>query len=56
MHVRDIALPSGVSVVLGGRENPAVITVSVPAAAEEVAPAAAAPAKKGAEKKAPAKK
>jgi large subunit ribosomal protein L25 len=56
VHVRDIALPSGVSVVLGGRENPAVITVTVPAAAEEAAPAAAAPAKKGAEKKAPAKK
>jgi len=46
VHVRDIPLPEGVKAVLGGRENPAVITVTVPAAPEET-PAAAAPAKKG---------
>jgi large subunit ribosomal protein L25 len=49
VHVRDIPLPEGVKAVLGGRENPAVITVTVPPAAEE-APAAAAPAKKGGKK------
>lgn len=48
VHVRDIPLPEGVKAVLGGRENPAVITVTVPAAPEETpAAAAAAPAKKG---------
>ncbi len=48
VHVRDIALPAGVSAVLRARENPVVITVTVPpGAAEESAPAAAAPAKKG---------
>jgi len=46
VHVRDIPLPAGVKAVLGGRENPAVITVTVPPAPEET-PAAAAPAKKG---------
>jgi len=55
VHVRDIPLPAGVKAVLGGRENPAVSTVTVPAAPEETPAAAAAPAKKG-EKKAPAKK
>ena len=46
----------GVSGVPRRREQPEVITGAVPAAAEGVAPAAAAPAKKGAEKKVPAKK
>jgi len=47
VHVRDIPMPAGVKAVLGGRENPAVITVTVPAAPEETPAAAAAPAKKG---------
>jgi large subunit ribosomal protein L25 len=47
VHVRDIPLPAGVKAMLGGRENPAVITVTVPAAPEETAAPAAAPAKKG---------
>lgn len=50
VHVRDIPLPEGVKAVLGGRENPAVITVTVPAAPEETAAPAAAPAKKGGKK------
>lgn len=51
VHVRDIPLPEGVKAVLGGRENPAVITVTVPPAPEETpAAAAAAPAKKGGKK------
>ena len=50
VHVRDIALPAGVKAVLGGRENPAVITVTVPAAPEETPAPAAAPAKKGGKK------
>ena len=44
VHVRDIPLPAGVAAVLGKKENPAVITVSVPAAVEEAPVAAAAPA------------
>jgi large subunit ribosomal protein L25 len=50
VHVRDIPLPEGVKAVLGGRENPAVITVTVPAAPEETPAPAAAPAKKGGKK------
>ena len=50
VHVRDIPLPAGVKAMLGGRENPAVITVTVPAAPEETAAPAAAPAKKGGKK------
>ncbi len=55
VHVRDIALPAGVTAVLGKKENPAVITVTVPAGAADepaAAPAAApAPAAKKPEKK-----
>jgi large subunit ribosomal protein L25 len=51
LHIRDIALPPGVSAVLRNRANPVVITVTVPpGAAEEPAAAAAAPAKKGGKK------
>ena len=47
VHVLDIPMPEGVKPVLRARENPAVVTVTVPAAEEEAAPApAAAPAKK----------
>ena len=44
----DIAMPAGVQPALRGKENPVVVTVSVPAAEEEKPAAApAAPAKKG---------
>lgn len=48
VHVADIAMPAGVQPALRGKENPVVVTVSVPAAEEEKPAAApAAPAKKG---------
>lgn len=41
VHLRDIPLPEGVTLLLRAGENPAVINVTVPAAAvEEAAPAA----------------
>ncbi len=40
VHVRDIPMPEGVSAVLREGENPAVISVTVPAAAAEEAEAA----------------
>ena len=48
VHMLDIPMPEGVKPVLRVRENPVVVTVTVPAAEEEAAPAAAAaaPAKK----------
>ena len=56
VHLNDIAMPDGVAAALKGKENPVVVTVTVPSAAEEEpaaaapaaapAPAAAAPAKK----------
>lgn len=46
VHVRDIPMPEGVSAVLREGENPAVISVTVPAAAAEEAEPAAAPAGK----------
>ena len=57
IHASDIKLPDGVSLVRRGKENPVLVTVTVPAGAQEEAPAAAAaapaaPAKGGA--KAPA--
>jgi large subunit ribosomal protein L25 len=56
IHVLDLKLPAGVSAALRGKENPVVVTVSMPSVqAEEVAPtqepaaaAAAAPAAAGA--------
>jgi large subunit ribosomal protein L25 len=48
VHASDLQLPAGVSVVRRGKENPVIITVTVPAAEEPKAEAAAA--------KAPAKK
>ena len=57
LHVSDLVLPAGVTALTGKRENPVIVTVAIPAAAEEApaataaaAPAAAAPEKK-AEKK-----
>ncbi|MEN9315177.1 MAG: hypothetical protein RIS35_1570, partial [Pseudomonadota bacterium] len=50
VHVLDIPMPEGVAPVLRVRENPAVVTVTVPVVEEEAAPAAAAPAKKGKKK------
>lgn len=47
LHVRDIAFPEGVKPVLRGRENPVIVTVSIQAA-EEAPAAAAAPAAKAA--------
>ncbi len=45
LHVSDLKLPEGVSVVRKGKEDPVVVTVSVPSAQqEEAAPAAEAPA------------
>ncbi len=49
IHVRDLALPQGVELVLRGQENPPVATAQVPKAAveEEEAAAAAAAAAEG---------
>lgn len=47
LHVSDIALPKGVTVVAHGKENPVVVSVVMVASVEEAAPeeaAAAAPA------------
>jgi large subunit ribosomal protein L25 len=56
IHVREIPMPEGVSIVLRGTENPVVVTVTVPgAAAEEEAAPAAAPAAAAAPAKAAAK-
>ena len=47
VHLNDVKLPNGVTVVLHGKENPVLVAASVPGAAEEepaAAPAAAAPA------------
>jgi len=46
VHIGDIAMPEGVTAVLRSKENPAIVTVTVPIVEEEK-PAAAAPAKKG---------
>jgi large subunit ribosomal protein L25 len=48
LHVDDLKLPGGVKVVLRGKKNPVIASVSAPKAEEEVAPApapVAAPAK-----------
>lgn len=44
VHLSDLAFPQGVSPVLPAGENPVVVTVTVPGAAEEEAETAAAPA------------
>ena len=46
VHIGDIPMPEGVTAVLRSKENPAIVTVTVPVVEEEK-PAAAAPAKKG---------
>ena len=60
LHVRDIQFPAGVSPVLRAKENPVVVTVTIPgaeeapaaaAAAAPAAPAKGAPAAKPAAKK-----
>jgi large subunit ribosomal protein L25 len=52
LHVRDIHFPEGVTPVLRAKENPVLVTVTLPIA-EEIAPAetAAKPAAKGKGKK-----
>ena len=40
LHVSDLKLPEGVSLASQGGENPAIVTVTVPPAAEEAEPAA----------------
>jgi large subunit ribosomal protein L25 len=52
LHLADITLPKGVKAITHGKKNPVLVSVVAPAA-EEVAPAAAAPA---ADPKAKAKK
>ncbi len=49
VHIGDIPMPEGVTAVLRAKENPAIVTVTVPVVEEEkpAAAAAAAPAKKG---------
>ena len=45
LHVKDVALPKGVTAVTRGKENPVLVSVVAPAAeAAEAAPADAAPA------------
>ena len=59
VHLLDVTLPPGVTNALKGKENPVLVTVTVPTGAEEeatpaataAAPAAKAPAAKKAEKK-----
>ena len=41
IHVRDLAMPKGVEVMLKGKENPAVVTAQIPRVVEEVVDAAA---------------
>ncbi len=43
VHLNDVKLPKGVTVVLHGKDNPVLVTASMPGAIEEE-PAAAAPA------------
>lgn len=48
LHVKDVALPKGVTAVTRGKENPVLVSVVAPAAeAAEAAPADAAPAAAG---------
>ncbi len=54
LHIRDIQFPAGVSPVLRAKENPVVVTVTIPGAEEAPADAAGAPA--AAAKGAPAAK
>jgi large subunit ribosomal protein L25 len=52
LHVNDLQLGEGVKVVTHGKPNPAIVSVTVPAAEEEVvAPVVVAPAGKGAKPK-----
>ncbi|TAL68397.1 MAG: 50S ribosomal protein L25/general stress protein Ctc [Burkholderiaceae bacterium] len=44
LHVNDIDLPKGVTVVTHGKENPVLVSVVLVASVEEAAPEAAAPA------------
>ncbi len=44
LHVNDIELPKGVTVVTHGKENPVLVSVVLVASVEEAAPEAAAPA------------
>ena len=37
IHARDLVMPTGVEIVLKGKENPAVVTAQVPRVVEEVA-------------------
>jgi large subunit ribosomal protein L25 len=58
VHLSDIQLPQGVTLARRGKEDPVIVTVSIPAAAQEEANAAkeevAAPAAAGAKAAAPA--
>jgi large subunit ribosomal protein L25 len=52
LHAKDLTLPTGVSAVVRGKENPVIVSVVAPAAEVVEAPvAAAAPAAKGKAKK-----
>jgi large subunit ribosomal protein L25 len=44
LHVSNLVLPKGVTALTGKREDPVIVTVAIPAAAEETAPAAGAAA------------
>ncbi len=48
LHVRDITMPAGVTLVLHANENPTVVTASIPGAMVEETPAAAAAPAEGA--------
>lgn len=53
VHLRDIVFPAGVAPVVPAGDNPVIVTVTIPGAAEEepaAAPAAAAPAAPAAKK------
>lgn len=63
VHARDVKLPEGVELALSGKENPAIVSATVPRAvvedevvAEEATPVAAVPAAKQPEKPVEAKK
>jgi large subunit ribosomal protein L25 len=52
LHVNDLKLADGLKVVTHGKPNPAIVSVTVPAAEEEIAaPVVVAPAAKGAKPK-----
>jgi len=51
LHATDLVLPEGIKFVRHGSHNPVIVSATAPKIEEEVAPVAAAPAKKAGKKK-----